>query len=381
MNASKELLSIRYISIMVLFMDIFINNEEIKYIGIIFVLLFTLNNHLRIYYIKNEMVMISSLVIEIIAIGIAYSFFGGNMIFYLVGIIIDAYTLKAKSLRYGILGVIFLETAFTTKIGEATLINLVILGSIYIVFYHIENLYKSKLDAQKLYDKLKVSEEKLIEVNEELGNYADSIEEVTLLKERNRISREIHDSVGHALSTAMIQLSAMEALGDTQSKVMGEMAKSLREFINESFKDVKMAVNELRSDEYENYQGIFRLQEVCKTFEKLSGIEVKTIISKGDWNLTTKQLQHLYRITQEVLSNSLKHAKATKVNVVMNFVEDEFVISFKDNGNGVDKIIESGLGLKGIKERAIEMSSFVDMKSTINEGFFIKLVIPRVKEI
>ena len=237
------------------------------------------------------------------------------------------------------------------------------------------------MDAQKLYDKLRVSEEKLIEVNEELEIYADSIEEVTLLKERNRISREIHDSVGHALSTAMIQLSAMESLGDTQSKVMGEMARSLREFINESFQDVKRAVNELRPDEYENYQGIFRLQEVCKTFEKLSGIKVKTIVSKGEWNLTTKQLQNLYRITQEVLSNSLRHGKATNVNVVMNFVEDEFVISFKDNGEGVDKIVERGLGLKGIKERTMEMGGFLDMKSTVNEGFFIKVVIPKEKEI
>jgi len=381
MNKSKELLSIRYISIMVLFMEIFINKEDIKYSGIVFILLLILNNHLRIYYIKNEMVIIVSLAIEIISIGIAYSFFGGNIIFYLVGIVIDVYNLRMKTLRYGILGIIFMETAFATEIGGNTLINLAILSSIYIVFYYIEMLYKSKMDAQKLYDKLKVSEEKLIEVNEELGNYADSIEEVTLLKERNRISREIHDSVGHALSTAMIQLSAMEALGDTQSEVMGEMAKSLRGFINESFQDVKRAVNELRPDEYENYQGIFRLQEVCKTFEKLSGIKVKTIISKGNWNLTTKQLQHLYRITQEVLSNSLKHGKATKINVVMNFVEDEFVISFKDNGNGVERIIESGLGLKGIKERTIEMSGFIDIKSTINEGFFIKIVIPRLKEI
>ena len=84
MNKSKELLSIRYISIIVLFMEIFINNNDIKYIGIIFVLLLTLNNHLRIYYIKNQMVMIISLVLEIIAIGIAYSFFGGNIIFYLI---------------------------------------------------------------------------------------------------------------------------------------------------------------------------------------------------------------------------------------------------------------------------------------------------------
>lgn len=378
MNKSNELLSIRYISILALFMELLINNKDIKYISIIFVLLFTLNNHLRIYYLKNKMQMILSLFLEIIAVGTAYSFFGGNIIFYLLGIIIDAYILEGKILRYIILGLVFLEVIVIT---ETSLRILVIIASIYILFYYIAKLYESKMDAQKLYDKLRVSEDKLMVVNEELEIYADSIEEVTLLKERNRISREIHDSVGHALSTAMIQLSAMESLGETQSKVMGEMAKSLREFINESFQDVKRAVNELRPDEYENYQGIFRLQEVCKTFEKLSGIKVKTMVSKGEWNLTTKQLQNLYRITQEVLSNSLRHGKATNVNVVMNFVGDQFVISFKDNGEGVEKIVERGLGLIGIKERTMEMGGFLDMKSTANEGFFVKVVIPKEKEI
>ncbi|PRR81841.1 sensor histidine kinase [Clostridium vincentii] len=381
MNKSRELLSIRYISIIVLFMEIFINNNDIKYIAVIFVLFLTLNNHLRIYYIKNEMLMILSLVLEIISIGIVHSFFGGNIIFYLLGIIIDTYTIRAKILRMGLLGLVFIAVAINSEISGTSLTNLVVLTLIYIFLYYIEELYKSKLDAQNLYDKLKVSEEKLIDVNEELETYADSVEQLTLLKERNRISRDIHDSVGHALSTAMIQLSAMESLGDTQSKIMGDMAGSLRGFINESFQDVKRAVNELKPDKYENYQGLFRLQEACKSFEKLSGIKVKTIISKGEWNLSTKQLQHLYRITQEVLSNALRHGKATKVNVVMNFVEDEFVISLKDNGNGVDKIVESGLGLRGIKERTMEMGGFVDMKSTVNEGFFIKVVVPREREI
>jgi signal transduction histidine kinase len=381
MNKSKELLSIRYITIIILFMGMVINENDSKYIGIIFILLLTLNNHLRIYYIKNQKVMIASLGLEMIAIGVAYSFFGGIIVFCLIGIIIDTYIIVERALRYGILGIIFIGVAFISDITGTYFLNLVILVSIYILFYYIESLYESKMDAQKLYDKLRMSEAKLIEVNEELGVYADSIEEVTLLKERNRISREIHDSVGHALSTAMIQLSAMEALGDSESKVMGEMARGLRVFINESFQDVKRAVNELRPDKYENYQGIFRLQEICKTFEKLSGIKVKTIVSKGEWNLTTRQLQNLYRITQEVLSNSLRHGKATNVNVVMNFVEDEFVISFKDNGAGVDTIVERGLGLKGIKERTMEMGGFLDMKSTVNEGFFIKVVVPKEKEI
>ena len=137
------------------------------------------------------------------------------------------------------------------------MVNLFILGVFIILLNYIERLYSTKLEAQKLYDKLRVSEEKLIEANQELEVYVQSIEEITLLKERNRISREIHDSVGHALSTAMIQLSAMEAIGKKEESSLGEMAGNLREFINESFQDVKKAVKELKPDEYDNYQGVW----------------------------------------------------------------------------------------------------------------------------
>lgn len=246
---------------------------------------------------------------------------------------------------------------------------------------YISKLYITKKEAQKLYDKLKVSEEKLIYANNELEGYLHSIEEVTLLKERNRISREIHDSVGHALSTAMIQLSAMEAIAAKEGSSIRPMANNLRNFINESFQDVKKAVRELKPDEYDNYQGLLRIQEVCKNFEKMSGIEVKSIISKGEWSLSSKQINHIYRITQEVLSNSLRHGKATLIKVIMNFTDDEFVISFNDNGIGTDEIKEIGVGLKSIRERTEEINGIVDMKSSKGKGFFIKVIVPKEVEV
>lgn len=158
------------------------------------------------------------------------------------------------------------------------------------------------------------------------------------------------------------------------------MAGNLREFINESFQDVKRAVRELKPDEYDNVQGPIRIQEVCKNFERLTGVKVKVTLSKGEWNLSTKQVSNLLRITQEILSNSLRHGKANMVNVIMNFDKEDFVISFKDNGVGTEKIEEKGVGLKSIRERISELNGTVFFKSKINEGFFTKIIIPREKE-
>jgi signal transduction histidine kinase len=383
MVKSKELLLMRYMSFFILTFQLLVGAENKRIVSLVFLLLFIINNHLRIFYFKKERNIVLSIIIELAIIPLAQLNFGGTIIFYLIGVSIDLFALKNKIVKYGLCLLILFIGVYPKFSGpfEDGIINFVLLGIFFILLCYISRLCSTKVKAQQLYDKLRVSDEKLIEVNKELEGYIQSIEELTLLKERNRISRDIHDSVGHTLSTAMIQLSAMEAIAEKENSYMKDMLGSLRAFINENFQDVKKAVRELKPDEYDNYQGILRLQEVCKNFERMSGVEVKVIISKSDWNLSTKQINHLYRMIQEILSNSLKHGKATMVKVIINFEEDEFVISFSDNGVGTDKIIESGLGLKGIRERVAEIDGIVHMKSSKGNGFFVKVIIPREVEV
>lgn len=381
MKNSKELLIVRYISLVYLIFSIILSKGNSS-LGLAIILVIILNNNLRIFYFKKEIYNILSIILEFILIILSQYLFEGAIALYLIGTIIDIYSLENKKSRNILLAIslalILITIPFESE--KYIAINLVFLCIIYILIKYIEKLYESKILANELYDKLRISEEELKESKEELENCLESIEEITLLKERNRISREIHDSVGHALTTAMIQLSAMETIGKTESKVLSEMAGNLREFINESFQDVKRAVRELKPDEYDNVQGPIRIQEVCKNFERLTGVKVKVTLSKGEWNLSTKQVSNLLRITQEILSNSLRHGKANMVNVIMNFDKDDFVISFKDNGVGNEKIEEKGVGLKSIRERISELNGTVFFKSKINEGFFTKIIIPREKE-
>ncbi len=383
MRKSIEFSIIKVIAYIVLCMHLITRQDTSAFLCILVVLSLIINNNLRAFYFTSDISINISLILEIIVGGILSFIFGKYVVFFLIGAIIDIFTLKKKKLYSIYLALILIIVVVSLyKSSYIQIISTILLFLIlYILLSYIQKLYFSKEVSEKLYDKLRISEEKLKEANKELEIYSHSIEELTLLKERNRISREIHDSVGHALTTAIIQLSAMEALGEKQSPVLKEMAGNLREFISDSFQDVKRAVNELKPDEYENYQGILRLQDACKNFEKLSGVKVNIRISKEQWSLSTKQLQNLYRITQECLSNSLRHGKATEVNVVMSFTNNDFVLSFKDNGIGTSAIKESGIGLRSIKERAFEINGFAQMKSEKNEGFFVKITVPREKEI
>lgn len=383
MRKSKELLLIRYLSFSILMFEIFAKGKNSGISSVIFILLFIINNNLRIFFFKSYRANLISITLEIIISSLACLNFGGNILFYLVGLTIDVISLNRKNIRYVFLPIIYLASIYTKFNGsiEEGFLNLGIIIIFSMLLNYISRLYNTKKEAQRLYDKLRISEENLIEANNKLEEYLSSIEELTIVKERNRISREIHDSVGHALSTAMIQLSAMEVIASKEESALKDMISNLRSFINESFQDVKRAVKELKSDDYDNYRGIIRLQDLCKNFDKMSGIKVDTILCKGSWILSTKQSTHLYRIAQEVLSNSLRHGKTTKIKVIMNFTENDFVISFKDNGRGTDKIEEKGCGLRNIRERVDEINGTVDISSELGNGFFVKIVVPKERKI
>lgn len=383
MIKSKELILVKIICLILVFYLISRAVNGVNIYGIGFILLLIISNNLRIFYIKDERLLAISIVIEMIFSTIGCIYFDGNISLFLIGTIIDIFIFKSniKIIVFLILNAICIGIA-DIKFGFSTIIeNSLVFILVCIFMKYIRSLYSSRIISDRLYEELRISEEKLKQVNEELEHYTESIEELTLLKERNRISREIHDSVGHALTTTMIQLSAIESIANKENKQIYSMANTLRKFVNDSFQDVKKAVKELKPDEYENYQGIIRIEEVCRNFEKLSGVQVKLRVSKGNWTLSTKQLQNIYRITQEVLSNSLRHGKATIVNVIINFTDNDFLISFKDNGIGTYEIKETGVGLRSIRERTEELNGVLSIESSIGEGFFVKITVPREAEI
>lgn len=184
---------------------------------------------------------------------------------------------------------------------------------------YIKEEHEKKLDAQLLYDELRISEEKLKQAKEELELYGASITELAVLKERNRISRDIHDSVGHALSTAIIQLNAMEVIASKENSSVAPLALNLREFLKNCLQEVREAISTLKPSEYQTYQELYRIEELIENFKKLSGMNVRLTISKQKWELSPKMGLTLYRAIQETLSNALRHGQATDASISIHF--------------------------------------------------------------
>lgn len=138
-----------------------------------------------------------------------------------------------------------------------------------------------------------------------------------------------------------------------------------------------MAVRKLKPSDYNNYEGLIRIENLLKEFEKLTDIKVKLTLSKNKWTLNSNQSENLYRIFQESLSNATRHGKASEISILMNFDKDLLIVNIKDNGRGVEKNEYLGLGLNNIKERISELNGEVNFTSESNKGFVIKIIIPK----
>ncbi len=344
-------------------------------------LIFIINNQVRFFSIPKRSVYFSaSILVEAALSLIIFQYYGGIIFLLLFSILLDSTIyINNKYITGGLVSLIIIILIVTGqtdfKLAVSGTLSAAAIGALGI---YIKEERERKHEAQKLYDKLRISEEELKKAKENLERYASTIEELTLLRERNRISREIHDSVGHSLSTMIIQLSAIEKIADKDGKSASEMAKNLSTFAKDALKSVRAAVRALVPTEFEKYQGILAIEEMIKNFRKLTEVEVIFVLSKERWELNSDQSFVLYRIVQEFLTNSVRHGKADKININLNFYKDSLYMRLKDNGTGCDDIVE-GVGLKSIKERAESIGGAVKYLSTKEKGFELNLNLPKVE--
>lgn len=373
--AEKKLITvIKYYIFMLIILQIAFTKADVTYGKIILFLMFIINNQLRFFSLEKEYQKIISFSLEIVFIALIYHLMGGYLIAYLILAAIDSNTLFDNTVRNIMNVAILLEGIYfsVNQSFEFIFINVGLIIVIIAILYLVGNVNIRRLQAQKLYDKLRISEDKLKEANKELEMYASSIEEMTLLRERNRISREIHDSVGHALSTIAIQLGAIERIAEKDPETTRDISRDLRKFTQNSLNDVRKAVREIKPKDYNNYEGIIAIEELINNFKKLTGVDVRLSFTKDKWPLNSDQSFILYRIVQEFLSNSVRHGKADSILIFMAFNEYKLVVTLKDNGIGAANIVE-GIGIKGMRERVTEIGGYFEYSTKLEEGFSVKI--------
>ncbi len=218
--------------------------------------------------------------------------------------------------------------------------------------------------------------EELADANQQLRFYALQIEELAAVQERNRIAREIHDSLGHALTTLNVQLQTGLKFWKIDPVQAQQFITHAQQLGQKAIKEVRKSVAALRGDGKDEEPLEVAIASLIEDFRQATGIAPKTHINL-DTELPPTTAKVVYRIIQESLTNICKYANATEVEIDLQTQKNQVHLCVADNGKGFSfEEITSGFGLQGMRERVTALNGEIQIKSQPGGGCQITVEIP-----
>jgi signal transduction histidine kinase len=243
-------------------------------------------------------------------------------------------------------------------------------GQIFVIIF-----MQMYIEEENAHTKIKQLINELETANSHLQEHANQIEELTVVRERNRFAREIHDGLGHYLTVIHMQIQAAKAVMETNpDKAMNTLINAQKQS-QEALMDVRRSVATLRDNNAARIPLEERINQLIASSSTDSLIITNVVV--GEPRIGSAQLElTVFRIIQESIQNCIKHARATKLQISIDYSISGILRLFvHDNGIGRSKI-QKGFGLRGMEERVKQYGGIVNYQSKVNEGFMIEVELP-----
>ena len=193
--------------------------------------------------------------------------------------------------------------------------------------------------------------------------------------ERKRLARELHDETGQALTSILLGLQSVEDLppGVDPRKAIAD----LRDLVVATLQDVRRLAVELRPKALDDFGLVPALERLVENFGGQTGVQVDFVEQLGPERLPEEVETALYRITQEALTNVIKHAQAQRVSIVLTKREGSVTVLIEDDGKGFERSRDGGgLGLLGMNERLALIDGRLTVESQDGAGTTIAAEVP-----
>lgn len=248
------------------------------------------------------------------------------------------------------------------------------------VMVRIENqlsLRRLQAQLQAQNTRLQQAETELRQALEQEQALNQRIEEMATLEERNRIARDIHDSLGHALVALNIQMETALALWQNDPSKAQEFLLEAKQLGSEALKAVRQSVSEMRSDPLQGELLEGALNSLTQEFYRTTNIQPECQIDLSQ-PLSLPVNTAVYRIVQEGLTNICKHAQATAVQLRIQTNDSGLTLILQDNGKGfrIDEN-KTGFGLQGMRERTVAVGGHLEITSNPDRGCRITAIFPK----
>lgn len=219
----------------------------------------------------------------------------------------------------------------------------------------------------------------LVQANTKLVNYTIAAEQLAVSRERNRLARDLHDTLAHTLSAVSVQLEAVDSAWEqTPEQAHALLIKALAT-ARSGLAETRRAVQALRASPLDDLGLALALRNLAESTAARTNAEL-TLKLDEDLTLASELEQDIYRVAQEALANVAEHAKAHKIRVAFEQSADRVELTIQDDGIGFEmhKIERAGhYGLRGMRERARLRAANLEIVSRPGEGTTVCLSIPR----
>jgi len=270
-----------------------------------------------------------------------------------------------------VIGYIFAVNSYTENINSVwSTLPTILAGLIYIMVFTQMAIdeERSKKEVERLVMELE-------DVNAKLRTYAEEVEQLTVIKERNRIAREIHDGLGHYLTTIHMQLQAAQVVIDEDKNKAKDSIEKARSQSQMALIDVRRSISTLRYDLTEKESIKEALDRAIRPCDWI-GIRSHLQILGSEKQIDPSIKSTIYRIVQETVNNTCKYSKAENYYCNLDFSNDKMIsLQIYDDGLGMNDF-KTGFGLQGLRERIELLEGDLEITTTPNNGFRIEIELP-----
>ncbi len=201
-----------------------------------------------------------------------------------------------------------------------------------------------------------------------------------ILSERNRMAREIHDTLAHGLTAISFRLRAAKVHATSAGDLLNQQLDAAQEDVRKSLAEARDSIWNMRSQVLETGDLPGALKNILKEMADGSGCQTDFQVTGDSRRLAPVTENNLLRLGQEAITNATRHAQARQIKVQLAFSEKQFRLSVWDDGCGFDtahlRKSQGGFGLVGMRERAKEMQGELDIRSVPGKGTEVTLTIP-----
>ena len=211
------------------------------------------------------------------------------------------------------------------------------------------------------------------QVNHELENYAAVSEKIAEDKERKRLAREIHDTLGHALTGIAAGVDACIAMIDINPEATKKQLMVISKVVRQGIVDVRNSLNKLRPGALEQHGFKGAIDHMIEEFTSVSDLTITLDyrLDKVDFENTKEDI--LFRVIQESVTNAVRHGDATHIDISLYIEDNKLYLKIQDNGQGCEEI-HYGFGLKQMTERLAMINGKVTYDG--HHGFLTIVTIP-----